>query len=183
MVPVKSIYFFFLISLIVSCKNYEPQASGGEDVINEEPLTVVKNDSSEEQSKVLIITNEYQEKSHTGKCEKCDIQIVVETDLNMTNLDDSNISEFLCTMDKACCNNIEFSEYSNEVLFKLIKSYPEKFVGVMSSSNNLQKDYIYKELSSPLLDYDIKQIMEAMRRVNHDQEVKTLILKALENAS
>jgi len=54
-------------------------------------------------------------------CDKCDTDKLIELSENLDNLNYETVKNFICTFDLTCKNNIEFSEWSNELLFKLIE--------------------------------------------------------------
>lgn len=51
-------------------------------------------------------------------CTSCSIEIVKETEINLSNLTKNQIEYFLCTIKSECNNNVEFQEYSNNCIFR-----------------------------------------------------------------
>lgn len=115
-------------------------------------------------------------------CNRCDIEIVKQTVSNLQKLKYSDIYQFLYTFSKDCSKNVEYSEYSNEVLFKVLENYPKQFIACMNKEKELESEYIYSELSTPLLDIDGKAIHEKVKSVSGDNHAKERILKALRKA-
>ncbi len=115
-------------------------------------------------------------------CNRCDIEVVKETASNLEKLEYSEISQFLYTFSKDCSKNVEYSEYSNEVLFKVLEKYPEDFIICMTKDKGLELEYIYSELSTPILDINGRVIYEKVQNVSGDKHVKEKILKALKKA-
>ena len=89
---------------------------------------------------------------------------------------------FLYTFSKDCSKNIEYSEYSNEMLFKVFEKYPEQLINCMSKEKDLDIDYILLELSTPLLDINGKVIYEKVQNASGDKLIKEKILEALKKA-
>ena len=72
--------------------------------------------------------------SQNNNISKCDLTIVLETSNKINNLSEDLILRFLQTFGKECKNNVEFSEFSNEVLFKVIQGYPELFYKIIKNN-------------------------------------------------
>jgi len=115
-------------------------------------------------------------------CKRCDIEAVKETVSNLEKLEYSDIFQFLYTFSKDCSKNVEYSEYSNEVLFKVLEMHPEDFIICMNKEKGLELEYIYSELSTPILDINGSVIYEKVQNVSGDRHVKEKILKALKKA-
>ena len=85
--------------------------------------------------------------------EKCDISIILEMHQNIENVSEDLMFQFLKTFGPECKNNVEFSEFSNETLFKVIQNEPELFCKVLENNQNLiDFETILGALKSPLHD-------------------------------
>jgi hypothetical protein len=115
-------------------------------------------------------------------CKRCDIEAVKETVSNLEKLEYSDIFQFLYTFSKDCSKNVEYSEYSNEVLFKVLEKYPEQLMSCMSKEKNLDLDYILSELSTPILDINGKVIYERVQNALGDKLIKKKVLEAIKKA-
>jgi len=110
---------------------------------------------------------------------RCDIDIVLETDENMDSLSDNLIYLFLYSFDESCSNNVEFSEYSNEVLFKLLKHYPDQAAKNIIR-DEINQDVIFKELSSPINDaISVDEVVESLENSSIDVIIKKKFVTAL----
>lgn len=118
----------------------------------------------------------------SDSCIHCDITVVRETESKLEKLNYADLSRFLFTFSKDCSNNVEYSEYSNEVLFKVLEKYPSKFMDCMSKEKELDTKYIYSELSMPLLDINGKVIYKNVQSISGDKYTKEKILEALQKA-
>ena len=91
-------------------------------------------------------------------CDKCDTDKLIELSENLDNLNYETVKNFICTFDLTCKNNIEFSEWSNELLFKLI----EHDVNLLNRAlNELGFEYVKligRELETPVSEFDLKKI-------------------------
>lgn len=86
---------------------------------------------------------------------ECNIGIVLSTLNKIDSLSDPEIRLFLKTFSPKCRNNVEFSELSNEMLFKVLEKHPDAFIRIICDSqltNDIDFETIYKELKSPLHD-------------------------------
>ena len=54
-------------------------------------------------------------------CKSCDIEKVKIVNDHLDSLTFQIVKDFLCTFDKSCINNAEYSEWSNETLFLVIE--------------------------------------------------------------
>jgi len=91
-------------------------------------------------------------------CDKCDTDKLIELSENLDNLNYKTVKNFICAFDLTCKNNIEFSEWSNELLFKLI----EHDVNLLNRAlNELGFEYVKligRELETPVIEFDLKKI-------------------------
>lgn len=115
--------------------------------------------------------------------ERCDIEIVLDVEKNIDNISDTLVYQFLHTFDESCKNNIEFSEYSNEVLFKLINKQPKKMVENISKEG-INIDIILEELANPISDVVIlDDVINSIQSVTTDKQLKDRLIKALKNGN
>ncbi len=113
-----------------------------------------------------------------GPCTKCSIEYVkvVNTEINALTLD--LVKDFLCTFDKSCDNNAEFSEWSTETLFLVIQKYPKLFIDAVSDKR-LDIPCILKALENPLYDMDLQGTYDSLNAINSDEKKKELYLSAI----
>lgn len=113
----------------------------------------------------------------------CDVDIVLKTDNNIKDISYESTVIFLKTIQEECKTNIEFTEYSNEVLFKLLYGKTELVLKALNEKKNNKLDLhaIIYDISNPLLDYDglIKQVSSVKKFENEKQ----LVISALKEAS
>lgn len=110
---------------------------------------------------------------------RCNIDIVREVDENMDSLSNNEIYLFLFSFDTSCANNVEYSEYSNEVLFRLLSRYPKQ-VAKNIIKDSINEKIILHELSSPVNDgINLKKVIESVENAKIDENVKKKFLNAL----
>lgn len=115
---------------------------------------------------------------------KCNISVVTETFQNIDHVSEDSMLRFLKTFGKDCKNNVEYSEFSNEVLFKLLQSHPEQFCIVLENhKDSIDFSYVIQEIENPLLDLvDLEETKEKIEKSLNDMELKVKLLKALDIA-
>jgi hypothetical protein len=127
-------------------------------------------------------TTEYQKQKDIG-CEKCKIEYARDIKLNIDNLTEEQISLFLCSFDEKCSKNVEFSQFSNKMLFLLMSRYPVQALKVMSEGKNLSMKSIQENLQSPISDnIDLKQLYKQIEEVEEYQEAKEIVLNSIKIA-
>lgn len=113
---------------------------------------------------------------------RCDIAILRKTEEHINQLNYVELYDFLYTFSKDCSTNIEYSEYSNELLFKVLEKHTKEFIRCISQEEDISQDYIYAELSTPILDINVEVIYGKVKDASGDHLVKEKVLKALEKA-
>jgi|GEM_PF-2307464 len=114
---------------------------------------------------------------------KCQSEPLRAITRNIDNLNDTLILDFLRTFSVICENNVEFSEWSNEILFKIMEKEPKRLIKLFADNiSELDTTAILKEIDSPIHDMiDIEQIKEKIKSIDIDKDVKGDIIKRLEN--
>nr|HPN47461.1 hypothetical protein [Bacteroidales bacterium] len=113
---------------------------------------------------------------------KCNITVVRKTGNKIDELTTSEIKMFLFTFSKGCSRNIEYSEYSNEILFKVLINYPSQFIDCIDLNPDIEFEYILSELANPLLDIDRKKLITVIKEANGKPDIKLKIIESIEKA-
>lgn len=112
---------------------------------------------------------------------RCDIGVVLDAEESIDHISDTLIYSFLFTFDSQCKNHVEYGEFSNEVLFKLIHKHPER-VAKNIVKEGINMDLILDELSNPVNDAIIvEDVIRSIEKSNVDAEIKNKIINALRN--
>lgn len=121
--------------------------------------------------------------SKNVNCKKCDSSIIQITSQHVTNLSYDQITNFFCTMDESCINNVEFSEVSNELLFKIFLNEPKLSLKSLNDNTDVSLDFILKRLSEPINDsIDLRKIHSNVSRIKGYNQLKEKILHSLQVA-
>jgi hypothetical protein len=84
---------------------------------------------------------------------ECNIDYVSKISRELDDPDEKTILEFLLTFDERCQDNVEFSEFSAEVLIDLLTNYPGRLIKVWESNMEvLAHDQLIAEIRSPLIE-------------------------------
>ncbi|MEO8472589.1 MAG: hypothetical protein ABI477_10350 [Chryseolinea sp.] len=109
---------------------------------------------------------------------RCDMAIVSRTASRIDLLRDEDVYEFLFTFSNDCKDNVEYSEFSNEVLFKVLLQYPELLSGSLNK-DSLYKDVILQELASPVIEAPIDRVINAVNKLGISDSARNKILRGV----
>lgn len=112
---------------------------------------------------------------------RCNIAVVREMDEGIKTGSKELVYRFLCSFDSSCSTNVEYSQYSNEVLFKVLEMHTSIFMQCLKRPE-VDREYVFQRLSEPLVYEDVKQLKEIVSKARGDAGTKRRILTALENA-
>lgn len=119
-------------------------------------------------------------------CTTCSIEILVNFERNFNTLSEELISLFFCTFDKACKFNVEYSQYSNDLIFKFLNTYPELLLSSLSQmpSDSSKLEYIIQTFEHPISDiYDVDRLIVSLEEINDYPNLKLRIIKSLKNVN
>jgi hypothetical protein len=113
---------------------------------------------------------------------KCQSEPLLALHENLNQLDEPIVLEFLKTFSVICEANVEFGEWSNELLFKALSRNPAIVITVLSNNTSqLDTTSIFKELESPLHDLiPIDSIITKIQSLSIETRMKNSVLKKLE---
>jgi hypothetical protein len=138
--------------------------------------STVKNDSVISEDEDYSV---YNKTVDTLISKKCDFNTLLDIRKNLENLNKSQIRDLLFAIDTSCVNDVEFGEFSNELLF--MEKEPELFISEFQENvSKIDTGYILLELSRPINDgIAIKQLLEKVENANIDNATKHRIIKIL----
>jgi hypothetical protein len=120
---------------------------------------------------------------YTGNtCQKCDIEKLKVVHENLTSLTFKIVSDFVCTFDTSCKNNTEYTEWSNELLFKVLDKSPILIIEVMSDGQ-VNSDIILKEIENPVLDINFQNLYDKVKFAGGVLAIRTKFLTAILTAA
>lgn len=117
--------------------------------------------------------------SFSNSCDACDLEKVVVVSQNLDRLDAKMIHEFLQTFDASCKQKVEFLEFSNEMLFKVLEYAPGLFLQNVEKEN-IDIAIILEAIQNPISDsINLQQIYEKIKATNDNNTIKIECLNAL----
>ena len=111
------------------------------------------------------------------------MSVLVQADSSLDHLSDHLLERFLLTFDSTCHRNAEYSEWSNDLLFKVIQAHPRGVLAILQSNRNVDFTYILSELQDPIGDCDVQWIYSKVKKVHGYSGIKKRVLESLEQAA
>ena len=113
----------------------------------------------------------------------CNLNVLIAVDEGMDSINNDLASEFFKTFDDSCKNKVEYSEWSNELLFQLLEKYPEKFLEVLSFKERYDLNNIFQNLESPIHDgINLERIYSRVKNTNIESTIKKEVLDRIQIA-
>lgn len=110
---------------------------------------------------------------------RCNLSYVVNLSNKMDNPFENDILNFLYTFDESCNRNVEFSQFSNQILFQILFEHTDKTLKLLSYEN-VNTSLVIDELKMPVNDrYSNEDIMQRIKMVEEETHIKSKVLKAL----
>ena len=112
---------------------------------------------------------------------KCNLDAVLAVFHHKDDLSDSIVAALLKTFDVCCNNNVEFGEFSNEMLFVILQKRPDLFFKQYENLiDEIDTAYINFELQNPIHDLiPLKEILRNVDTLECDRAIKNSIIKNL----
>ncbi|MBL4898667.1 MAG: hypothetical protein JKX76_03350 [Colwellia sp.] len=172
------------LALLLSCTEQEPEENLAVKVSDNKELATIDSTVFVETDKATI---DHQKPSLTDSTYVdywCSSEILKNTEENIDNLNIVIVADFMATLHSSCSDNIEYSEWSNELLFKVLQRRPGLFAQILSKNSSLDTDYIVYELTNPLLDViNLNQVIDTIQAGDGlSPSTKERVIKALETA-
>lgn len=103
----------------------------------------------------------------------------------MDNLSEDLVLRFLQTFGKECKNNAEFSEFSNDILFKVIQQNAEMFCNTLESNEKqIELNEIIENLKNPINDsIDLELSINNIANTKVKPETKSKLIIAINSGN
>lgn len=113
---------------------------------------------------------------------KCDDSVLSQINANMSKLTSSEIRMFLAVFDVSCKNNVEFSEFRDELLFRALEMHTKKVLLILEKEYpEIQLKSILSELESPVTDAaDLTDLIQKVEKVKASEQLKKQVIDALQ---
>lgn len=170
--------FYILLILFCSCGNKTFEST--KDINKTGKDFTVNLNQSKESMDSINVSNETKRTFEDSV--KCNISIIRRIDENLNSLTKQEVRLFFSTFSKDCSSNIEYSEYSNEMLYKVLEKYPSETIGSLASFGEEKISHILSEFANPLLDINGPKIKALIRDTQGDSKIKERLLKVVDMA-
>ena len=168
-------------AFLLNCNGKQNQTEKRIDGIAE-----IKTDSIEKGTASLI------QESKSEITRPCDFRTLKETDsllqLN-TELDEQAYLKFIVNMRIDCTNNVEYRQWNNELIFKMLEKNPKMFIAFLSrfstkTRSNEKTDFVLKELRNPIHDgIELNKISKRLDETDtEDSKLKELVSESINKA-
>ena len=113
-----------------------------------------------------------------NQCSPCDIKYLAIAEKIFNK---SNIKNALCSISHECINNVEFMEYSNDLIFLFIEKEAEITITEISKLKKKRQDFILQILTNPINDeINLKLVRERLQNLkSRDKKEKILVSNIL----
>ena len=111
----------------------------------------------------------------------CNMNVMLYAYENIDSMSLEAIDIFLQAFSEKCDNNVEFSEFSQEMIFGVFANYPKE-VAELITRNQYDMKAINSELEAPLLDPKVKPIIADLKSTKIRNPKIDSIIAALERA-
>jgi len=165
--------------ILISCstKNQTKVNSEQDDTVKltKVDLQSVKSDKREDESTTTLELDSV----------SCNQNALLAIHNNFDNLNKEDIANFLMTFHEDCRNNIEFSQWSNELLYKTLDSYTKEVMDLLiKPSSNFNRKVILSELESPINDAIMPQpIIDKINEMDYNNASAKSVIAALQTAA
>jgi len=111
---------------------------------------------------------------------KCDGTVLGLTRGKIGELSQKELTDFLMTFGKVCRDNVEYSEWSNELLFDVLDKQTELTLQtIQKEASKIELVEILNVIASPLLEEHIDDLIKKVKGSKVDMEIKVMILDKL----
>lgn len=181
MIRILNTKIYLIIAIIIISCNNKPKR---DNIINvEEKISIQRIDTSKKiNKKDELKSNKKTKKPLDIQNLKCNIGVLAEIYATQNELDDKMIEYFLLTFDETCSLNIEYSEFSNELLFLVLNKSPQTIIELLSKNKKIKKSIILNTLRSPISDaIDIDELINKIMKVEGHDGLQKELLNSLKN--
>ncbi len=114
----------------------------------------------------------------------CNTNTLLKVSRNIDNLNKTEISEFLSTFHTDCSTNVEFSEWSNELLFQIFNLHTKEVIDLITKKNNFETEVILSALKTPISDEVMPlHLIIKIQKMHDNKQTTKKILQALQVAA
>lgn len=112
---------------------------------------------------------------------KCSVDAVSKVESSKDSISNRIIDEFLISFNASCTNNVEYTQYSNEVLFNLVAKFPTQFTEVIiKNKSKYEIGTILENFANPIHDgVAFKKIYNNLKEIKTPDKLILRIMAAV----
>ena len=162
----RSPIFYLVILLNISCvEKHQSQSKVQQEVKDTiDILDTIQIVVKSKKEKTIKSTKKNTNTLPSQENKKCNLETLARLYKNIDSPSRDMIEEFLLTFDSTCKSNVEYTEFSNELLFLVLNSAPEKTIEILAKNGDLDTTTIFNSLQSPI--DDTINIDELINKIN-----------------
>jgi hypothetical protein len=111
---------------------------------------------------------------------RCNVKIVKSLQDSIAQASENLIVRYYQTFDTSCTRDVDFSEWSNQVLFDLLDKRTESALKALSAVNDFTRWLVLRELENPVNpEINLDALAKKISDVKEPSRIKTRVLVAL----
>jgi len=181
-----AILFLFTSFTVVISRNHKYSDDEKINKSNENHQTYVKKTrnmavNSEKNGSIKNIKQQRLEDFQAS--ENCKIETLIKIRNNINNVTEQQVLYFLKGFNKMCDLNVEYSEFSNYLLFQLLQKQPKLVLKVLTNNKAISYKYINKNLTNPINDsINLEEIYKKIKNIYGYDTIKNKLLISIKIA-
>ena len=134
---------------------------------------------------IIVVLSCLPGQAHAQSQDKCSVTVLRKTFDKIDKLKERDIRGFLMTFDTSCDQYVDFSEWSNEILFDVLNAYPKEVLEVLEKEKSrLNIEEILTELSAPITDkVNVHELINRIDQIKGNKEMKNMVIEYLQKTS
>jgi len=118
------------------------------------------------------------------ECVYCNIDVVHRIYKSQDSLKQSDVNEFICGFDTSCTNYVEDSEFSNEILFLVLKKQSAMILKALNSMAPYNLSMVAKQIEHPIHDgFNLRALYDSIKNNHGRKEITVTLKNALKKAA
>lgn len=116
-------------------------------------------------------------------CKKCDIVTLTKISKNIDQLNLEIVKEFVCSFDSSCNSNIEYSEWSNELLFQVMNNDIDLLNKAIHELGYNYVKFVASKIEFPIHEFDYQKLYSIVKNSWGPKDIVESELQAIELAA
>lgn len=119
-------------------------------------------------------------KNNIANCDSCWASNFSNIATDIKNVTEPELKKFLYCCNEECSNNVEFSEFSNGILYRLLQEKTTLIITVLENTKDIDINYILSMIENPIDDgIDLKKTREIIELEQLNSELKNRLIESI----